>query len=291
MVEHSAPQSPVPSGVLTLMARVGFGARGAVYLLVGIFAVAAALGFGVAPRGTINILDAISRHGLQTTIAAVIGLGVICLAAYFAMTGIWACTKGRGAGRWLFAAGLGGDGLIYAAIGASTLGLVFGWHPNSEQETQMLTAQVLALPFGPLIVGIVGGLIVLCGIATTAWVLTADIDDDVALPEYRKQIIEPVGRYGLAGRGVAISLVGLYWMSAAIHHTPSKAYELAGTLQSVERISHGWLLLLTLGLAFTASAVFDFVEALYHNPTALRGHAKSRSAGRSPAKGQGHGLG
>ena len=283
MAEHSATRSPEASGVVTLMARVGFGARGAVYLLVGIFAVAAALGFGVQPRGTINILDAVSHRGLQTIIAAVIGLGLICLAAYFAMTGIWACAKDRGAGRWLFAAGLCGDGLIYAAIGASTLGPVFGWHPNSEQETQMLTARVLVLPFGPLIVGAVGGLILLCGMATTAWVLTADIDDDVALPEYRKQIIEPIGRYGLAGRGVAISLVGLYWMSAAIDHAPSKAYELAGTLRSIERMSHGWLLLLTLGLAFTASAVFDFVEALYHDPAALSGDTGSTE--RSPTAG------
>ena len=31
----------------------------------------------------------------------------------------------------------------------------------------------------------------------------------------------------------------------------------------------GWLLLLVLGVALAASAVFDFVEALYHNPRRL----------------------
>jgi hypothetical protein len=41
---------------------------------------------------------------------------------------------------------------------------------------------------------------------------------------------------------------------------------LGGTLQEVRQHPRGWLLLLTLGIAFTASAVFDFVEALYHRP-------------------------
>ena len=181
------------------------------------------------------------------------------------MTGIWVCTKDRDYSRWLFAAGLVGDGLIYGVIAVYILGLVFGWYPKSEQ-TQMLTAWVLGLPFGASIVGIIGCLILACGIATTVWVLASDIDDDVALPEYRKQIIEPVGRYGLAGRGIAISLVGLYWISAAIYQAPSDAHELAGTLRSVERFPHGCLLLLTLGIAFVASAVFDFVEALITRP-------------------------
>ena len=79
---------------------------------------------------------------------------------------------------------------------------------------------------------------------------------------------------GLAGRGVAISPVGVYWMAAAIQGEPSKAHELGGALQAVQQNSKGWLLLLTLGVALAASSLFDFVEAFYHRPR-LAGHAAS----------------
>jgi hypothetical protein len=81
------------------------------------------------------------------------------------------------------------------------------------------------------------------------WVMTADINDDVDLPEEKKRLISPIGRYGLAGRGVAVLIVGIYWISAALHGNASNAHELGGTLQAVQQHSQGWLLLLTLGVA------------------------------------------
>jgi len=121
-------------------------------------------------------------------------------------------------------------------------------------------------PFGRVLVGIAGVLILVCGIGVVVWVMTSDIDEDVDLPEDKKRMISPIGRYGLAGRGVAVLIVGIYWISAALHGNPAKAHELGGTLQDLQQHPRGWLLLLTLGIAFTASAVFDFVAALYHRP-------------------------
>src|ERR1043166_3575338 len=99
-----------------------------------------------------------------------------------------------------------------------------------------------------------------------AWVMTTVVDDDVDLPESEKRVIEPIARYGLAGSGVGAALVGIYWMSAGIHGEASRAHELGGALQTVQQNSRGWLLLLPLGIAFAASALFDFIEALYHRP-------------------------
>src|SRR5204863_8832821 len=101
---------------------------------------------------------------------------------------------------------------------------------------------------------------------------TTDIDYDVELPGSHQRTIERVGRYGRAGRCVAISLVGVYWMAAALQGEPSKAHELGGALRAVQQNSKGWLLLLTLGVALAASSLFDFVEAFYHRPR-LAGHA------------------
>lgn len=251
---------------LTLLARIGFGARGLIYLLVGAFAAAAALNLGKQPHGIMDAVQAVNGARLRGALAASIGIGLACLAAYFAIAGLWHCVRDGGLRRWLFAAGMLGDAMLYAVVTISIIGVVVGWHPNGEQEAQVWTAWAMGLPFGRSLVGIAGLLILGCGIAVIGWVMATDIDGDVDLPENQKRAIEPIGRYGLAGRGLAIVLVGMYWLSAALHSDPSKAHELGGALQTVQQNPKGWLLLLTLALAFVASALFDFVEAFYHRP-------------------------
>ncbi len=45
--------------------------------------------------------------------------------------------------------------------------------------------------------GVVGFLILTCGIGVIVWVMTTDIDDHVDLPDSEKRTIKPLGRYGL----------------------------------------------------------------------------------------------
>jgi hypothetical protein len=273
---------PAQDATLTVLARIGFAARGLVYLLVGAFATAAALGFRQQPRGVVDAVQGITDTRLQLILAGIIGMGLACLAAYFAITGLWHCCRGRDTRQWLFGAGMLGDALIYGAVMLSTLSMLAGWPPDGERQTVTWTAWLLEQPFGRGLVGLVGLLILGCGIGIIVWVMTTDVDDDVDLPEDQKRAIEPLGRYGLAGRGVAVSLVGIYWMAAAIQGEPSKAHELGGALQAAQQNPKGWLLLLTLGIALMASAVFDFVEALYHRPRLNMG-ALVKEPGAQPA--------
>lgn len=251
---------------LTWLARIGFAGRGLVYVLVGAFAAAAALGLGKQPHGLMDAVQAVTGSQLRLILAAAIGIGLACLTAYFALVGTWKCLRGQGSRRWLFAGGMLGDAVVYGAVMISVLGLLVGWQPDGEREAQVWTVWLFAKPFGRVLVGAIGFLIVACGVGVVAWVVTTDIDDDVDLPEDQKRFIEPIGRCGLAGRGVGILLVGIYWVAAAIHVDPSKAHELGGALEATQQHATGWLLLLALAVAFIASAVFDFVEALYHRP-------------------------
>jgi len=65
---------------LTAMARIGFGARGLVYLLVGAFAVAAAFNLGKEPHGIVDAVQAVTNGGVRLIVAAVTGIGLACLA-------------------------------------------------------------------------------------------------------------------------------------------------------------------------------------------------------------------
>jgi hypothetical protein len=264
--ENAIPSPATRRTALTWLARVGFAARGLIYLIVGGFAAAAALGLGKEPHGIMDAVQAITGTQLRLVLAASTGIGLACLAAYFATVGMWHCCRGRGPRRWLMAAGMLGDAIVYGAVMLCIVSLLFDWHADGEQQVQLWTAWALGKPFGRVVIGFIGLLILACGLGVTGWVLTTDIDDDVDLPEDQKRVIEPIGRYGLSGRGLGAALVGVYWLSAALHTDPSQAHELGGALQSVQEHSKGWLLLLPLAGAFAASAVFDFVQALFHRP-------------------------
>ena len=196
------------------MARVGFAARGLVYLLIAVFAILTALG-SQQPHGIIDAVQGVTNGQLERLLAGIIGVGLACLAAYFAIAGLCHCC-GSGARSWLLGAGMLGDALIYGVVMVSLLSLTFGWHPDGERETQSWTAWLLGQPFGRGLVGFVSVVILACGIGAIVWVITTDVDDDVDLPESQKRAIEPIGRYGLASHGLSVSLVGMYWISAAI---------------------------------------------------------------------------
>ena len=54
----------------------------------------------------------------------------------------------------MFAAGMLGDAAIYAAVMISIIGILVGWHPDGEQETEVWTAWTMTKPFGRVLVGI-----------------------------------------------------------------------------------------------------------------------------------------
>src|ERR1051325_6081770 len=114
------------------------------------------------------------------------------------------------------AAGMLGEAIIYGAVMLSIVGLLFGWHADGEQQTQLWTAWALGKPFGRVVIGLIGLLILGCGIGVTGWVLTADIDNDVDLPEHQKRIMEPIGRYGLSGPGGGGGPRGAFWVLAGL---------------------------------------------------------------------------
>src|ERR1041384_4675603 len=58
---------------LTIIARIGFGARGLIYLLVGAFAVAAAFNLGKQPHGIIDAVQAVTNNRIRLILQQSLG--------------------------------------------------------------------------------------------------------------------------------------------------------------------------------------------------------------------------
>ena len=128
------------TAALTVVARIGFGARGVIYLRVAGFATAAGVGFGQQPHGIVDVVQAFANTQLEFLLAGGIALDLACLAGYFAIAGLWHCCRGRGVRNWLFGAGMPGDALIYGAVMISILSIMVGWQFDGERQTQSWAA-------------------------------------------------------------------------------------------------------------------------------------------------------
>ena len=260
-VKRKRQASPA-SLALSWMGRLGYAARGAIYLMVGVSAGLTTIDPAHRPGGFTQSL-ALLQHGWAGGIALVLlAFGMACFAGWLAA----AAVRRRdhpGRAHWVLVAGLLGDAAIYIAFMASVLGLVFGARSGGQDELQSWIAWLIGDAFGAALVALAGIVVCVCGAWLIGWGAVGDIEGPLELPLAEKQLVLPIGRYGTGGRGAAIALVGGYLIVSAIHGDPRQAHELGGVLKEMRSLPYGAAITGAFALAFIGSSILDFVVAAF----------------------------
>src|ERR1051325_1544861 len=89
-----------------------------------------------------------------------------------------------------------------------------------------------AWDYGRPLIGVIGAVVLVGGAGLLVWGIIGNVDREVALPQQEKRLIRPVARYGIAGRGAAVALVGCFLIAAAFYRNPREAHEVGGMLAS-----------------------------------------------------------
>ncbi|MFC4172594.1 DUF1206 domain-containing protein [Microvirga sp. GCM10011540] len=254
--------------LVTTAARVGYGARGVLYLIIGGLAVLAALDLGgdlVGTRGALRVLFA--QPAGYLLIGAVAG-GFACLAVW-RLIQAWADPSGYG--RDLkglsIRAVLGASALVHGAIAVSAVRLMLGWeiaalaHPGSAFAAWF--ASILSAPLGPWIAGATGVAVVGAGVIKIVKAWRAEFDDHLECGDWIRHWAIPISRFGLTARGVVFVLIGASICLAAYQLKANRANGLAGVLQWLEQTPYGWILLAAVALGLAAFGVFGLIEAMY----------------------------
>ena len=254
--------------------RVGFAARGAVYLMVGWLALMAAAGSGDAVTDKQGALEAVGQGPLGTVLLIFVAAGLLAYCAWSLVRAVFDPEhvghdpKGVVARVGFVIAAFSYGGL---GIGAARLALGSGSAgKGSDASAQDGTAQLLQAPFGPPLV-IAVGLIVL-GVAAVefaqAW--SRDFDKKLSLgslgPSPRLWITR-FGRAGRMARGVVFALTGVFLIQAARHEDPSQAVGLGGALQKLAEQPEGPVLLGVVAAGLCMYGLYSFAEAKYRRLT------------------------
>jgi uncharacterized protein DUF1206 len=261
------------SEAVTLMGRLGYIARGVVYLLVGASAAIAAIWPAHRPAGPSDAVQLGSAqldggqfghgHPIGAIFLIAVALGLACLAGWFTIAGLMTARRGGGRGWWR---GLGmlGDAIVYVFFMIDVAGIALGlWRGGGDRNVQSWIAWLSAWDYGRPLIGVIGAVVLVGGAGLLVWGIIGNVDREVALPQQEKRLIRPVARYGIAGRGAAVALVGCFLIAAAFYGNPREAHEVGGMLAALRHVTYGRVLIGLFGLAFIGSSLFDFVAAFY----------------------------
>jgi hypothetical protein len=250
------------------LGRAGLVAKGVIYGLVGLLALAIPLGLGG---------KATDREGALRTVASVpFGeVVLLSLAAGFAGYAIWRFVQafldrdneGTGVKGLAKRAGYLGRGLLYAATAFVTLSIVGGLGSGGSNEKEE-TARVLDLPLGRWIVGAVGLGLLCAGLYNVYRSLTGKFrkhlrEEEMGGTEQRWAIA--VGVVGHLARGVVFGLIGIFLVRAAWEYDPQEAIGLDGALRKLAEQPYGDVLLAAVAAGLFAYGLYCLVQARYRD--------------------------
>jgi hypothetical protein len=251
---------------LEVMARLGHAARGLVYCLVGGLAVLAAIGSGGQTGGSGSAMRTLLGQPFGRILLGLVGLGFVCFAAWRFIEAITdADRRGR---EWKGLAIRGAHligGVIALGLAASAFGLALGWGGGGGDDTAARdwTARLMAQPFGPWLVGLVGLGIIGAGIAFAVKAWRGKVTEHLVCSREVARWAVPMGRLGFAARGVVFLVIGGFLVAAAIHSRASQARGLGGALDALAAQPFGWILLAATAAGLYAFGAFSMVEARY----------------------------
>ena len=260
------PESP---SLVARLARLGYSAKGAVYLLVGALAMAAALGSAERPRGARAALSMVRGQPLGMVVLAAVAAGLAGHVVWRVAQAVLDPDRlGSGPRGLATRAGYLLSAALYGSLVAESLRLlrVLGGGGDPGWEAAHWTALLLQHPGGRVLAGVAGAATLTFGLYELYRARAADpvrrLDLSGVSPPGRRWIVR-LSRAGRAARGVVFGIVGWLLVRAAVTSVPLAAVGMAGALRVLQARSDGPWVLGCVGLGLAAYGAYQLACARY----------------------------
>lgn len=248
--------------------RLGYAARGAVYLGMGAIVLLAAIDLTPRARGAKAMLAAWADWPLGLVLVGLIAVGLLGFAIWRGLQAVFDADR-HGASPKAIAVriGQGISGVIYGGLGLWALELLDELEDvgeaDEEQAAQGVAATVLALPQGDVLLLLAGAVLLGVGLGNVIQGLGQDFAKRLACDERVCRWIVPMARVGYGARGLATLPAGVFLIEAGLDARSSDARSWGGALQAVEAQPFGSWMLALLALGLIAFGLFGVVEAVF----------------------------
>jgi hypothetical protein len=259
---------PLPTGWLGWAARLGYVAKGVVYVVMGSLGLGLAVGVAEQAAGSREAIERVAALPFGRILATLLGVGLV---GYATLSIVAAARDPEGHGR-----DLGGvvtrvvdafTGVMYLGLAAVALGLVAG--PAGVRAAW--ARRWLYQPFEPpgrWVLGAAGvGLLVSGGwlvykAAARAHLFGAWLDRRELGRASRRWVVR-LARVGTVARGVAFGFAGLLLSSAALRGEASTVHSLGDALGALARQPAGPWMLGVVAAGFVAYGAYQLAKARF----------------------------
>ena len=263
------------SPFVEVYARVGYAAKGVMYVLISILAGLAAIGARQA-AGTKGAMAELLHKPFGRIMVAIVAVGIFgyCFWQFIRAIedpeGAGSDAKGLGKRFAYFWSGLVHFGLVLAAadlVFGTTLGIGDGATDSTgNRNARDWTAWLMSFPFGKTMVAGVGIGFGVYGLARLYRAWKVKLDRHLSLgemsPTWRKWVVR-ISRFGIAARGVVFLLLSGFLVAAALQADPGQARGVGGALAALEQQPYGPFLLGGTALGLLSYGIYEFVRARY----------------------------
>ena len=254
------------------LARLGYAARGIIYFVIGLLAVLMAFGYGGKTTDQQGAISVIGTQPAGRILLWLVLIGLVCYSLWglirFIFNPFHLSHDAKG-----FAVRIGYlvSAAAYGLLVIPTYALISGGAQPAQSgaqqgQIQQYSDQILVVPFGQLLVGSIGIILILVGLMQIFQGFSSGFERRIHLTKLNPVQLRRVrflGRLGTIARGIVFALIGFFIVMAAYTANSQQIKGFDSTLTYIVQQPYGgWLMgvvalgLISLGLYSLCMAVF-----------------------------------
>jgi hypothetical protein len=242
--------------------RAGIVCFGLVHLLIAWIALNLAFGESSKAANQNGALRELAQNPLGSFLLWAVAVGFVALVVWQALEVRRRLSGNRGGARQtgkIVVAVV--RAVVYAALALTASRIAVG--DKSGTSVDHVTRQLMRLPAGQLIVGLVGVAVVGVGIAHVATGIRKSFVEDLkeSATGQSGRVVIGLGQVGFIAKGVAFAVVGILFVWAAVTFDPKKAGGLDVALHTLLAQSYGKWLLAAVALGIGCFGLYCFAWA------------------------------
>lgn len=250
------------------MARLGYGAKGLVYLIIGGLCARAAVAGG-KPTDEKGALSTVLDQPFGKILLALVAAGLFAYAIW-RLIEVISDPEGkdsednRGFARFQYLISF----LVYTSLGIEALRMILGRGDSGggEAEAKEQAALLLSLPFGHWLLIVIGVGAIGFGLFELKEAFSKEFEDRLHLVELSRRAkpwILRLGRLGKFARGGVGLVVGVFMVLAGFHKSSSEAKGTRGAIESLAEQPFGRWILALIAAGLVAHGLYTLLESRY----------------------------
>jgi len=253
-----------------VLARIGYAAKGVVYMVIGALAIEAAWGVSSSNVDTKDALVKIITQPFGRVLLGIVAFGLFCYVAWrFVQALVDPENNGTDPKGILKRTAFVVSGIIYAGVAVLSVQMILGTGSNGGgggNSKEDWTAKLLAEPYGRWLIIAVGVIFICLGLFEIYRAYSAKFKEKWKLSEMSRKEetwATRAGRAGQVARSVVHGLMGIFFIQAALQYNSEKAGGLGQALQTIASQPYGPWVLVVVAIGLFCYGIYCEVHARY----------------------------